>query len=459
MARSNPTVLNITRFIKQGDMVSAYYIYEHINRTDPAKLIDLSTWCFNSLLNAVITNKYKFTNETKHSHRMRVAVDMLRLMDTLGVNADFNTYAIALIIYGQLGDVDALDKTYSLICDRGYNVNTTFIISRMCKAYIIGNREKKGLMYFSQLLSIDNSIRTYNFLLSAYSKVNNENAILETMKKITQAGLKPNAITIAIVSAMYLKNGNYTAVQEYISRARSDGIEMNQRLFNIQMRASNALCDHKATLLFLKEIYAAKILPHTSTINEGLIAHAGLGNWAAVWSYYLTLCKTHSVHKSSMAAIAKALGPLKEKSSLYKLKEMVRSQRVPFRSILFDLMLGYAIKGDAASIFILIDQFQTTFQTVPFEAYHCAILAHYNSKDADACLAYAKSLEEKNLDIKFSLWYTVLLCMMRYKPEKVDWVKEHIQFKYPEILIEDSLEKARRLIESEDERDIKVVFT
>ncbi|KAH6586797.1 hypothetical protein BASA50_000162 [Batrachochytrium salamandrivorans] len=437
------TISDLLRAIRDNNPHYAYSIFQSIEGTNPSLLADVQSFYIALIIESVLQNKHFSSKHEQMPRRLLRASSILRLMSTLGMAPSHRILCLSIFICGGLGDISGVDAAYCQIKALGPRYITKKVITRMCQANIKCGREAEGLEFFNQLLTIDRSARSVTILAQAYSLRGDEAGMLRVLDSATIPNMDTNPTVLSTICMFYQQKNDYAAISKHIAQFKSKGGRVTSQVYLLYMRVANTVGKYQETLSIFSQMLAEDVESNNKILNQLLIAHACLSHTHDMWRVYSQLCRSNSVESNTKHDMVKAIGPIPGTDVLDNLKVISMHLSIPLATLFLDCLVGYASLGDVASTTVLMKELEAILRNLPAWSHDQMVLAYFHSAEVDALLSYVESLEAQNVRISHGTWYTVLLCVMKYRPEMIDSTADRIQSKIPELFIDDWLDRGR----------------
>ncbi|KAH6580371.1 hypothetical protein BASA50_000193 [Batrachochytrium salamandrivorans] len=442
--------------VDSGDFSAAVNRFNKLKELNSSLLANLPPRYWSSIITRIFHRNQGILTNSSIGTRTELAVSALLLMESLGVPHNISTIKCAIDVYGKVEDFEKVNELIKLLNLKGYRPGDTSMLAIICRAYIRCGKDDLGLKEFDKLFQARPGVESYTFLLKTFAEKDSERGVLYTIKRMQMSKLRIDATMASIIADFYYRQKNYSIAKKHISMFKTVGGVLTPEMYITLAKIGNATGDYNAVLEIHREMTVQHIPYEKAMKFEMIIAYAGLGDTNKMWMAYQTALQSGIVDVSPRVAMAKALGSISGTDIIEQIKLMSMYLLIePYRAI-EDLVRGYAIIGDVASVKALVAILEIEQKIYRISVQGQVIVAYNVSGDADGALAYAKFLDKKYGDkIDYGIWGNVLTCVMRLKPELVEEVVAHITTKYPNILIRDELRIARSAISKQSSHFVR----
>ncbi|KAL5038770.1 Pentatricopeptide repeat-containing protein 1, mitochondrial [Batrachochytrium dendrobatidis] len=449
---NHPTIENIKTAIKENDFANAYTMFKEVEQKSPALLASLPPYHFSKIIDIVVREKHKSIGG-ELVNRLHRASDILELMRKLQVRPNYAILLTALYIYGRMQDFSAVNSVFAEIQQREFSDMNRMTLARMCQACILCGQESRGQEYFSQLLHIDRSTRSYNLLIISYSLNNDEMGMLRSLERMLNDRFTPDASSISALCRLYRHRGDPGTVHNHLRVFKDNGGVLTLGMYVILMQMANSLGNYKDVIKYHKEMQAKGIETTSSVLSEILIACAYLDDVNAMWSAYKDYVASGlNLTKAMRFALCQSIGSLATDSSgLSEVIVVAATRNIDLRHMYEQLVRGYVLLGDAESVKVILRQMKVGVKRLRLKEYAHVVWAYVNAGDAESALAYVLDIERRNHSQSPELWFAVLVAVVQFSPESVKKIVDHIQNNFPNVSMDEMWDRVKKQIKGSRE--------
>ncbi|OAJ43480.1 hypothetical protein BDEG_26838 [Batrachochytrium dendrobatidis JEL423] len=392
-------------------------MFKEVEQKSPALLASLPPYHFSKIIDIVVREKHKSIGG-ELVNRLHRASDILELMRKLQVRPNYAILLTALYIYGRMQDFSAVNSVFAEIQQREFSDMNRMTLARMCQACILCGQESRGQEYFSQLLHIDRSTRSYNLLIISYSLNNDEMGMLRSLERMLNDRFTPDASSISALCRLYRHRGDPGTVHNHLRVFKDNGGVLTLGMYVILMQMANSLDD----------------------VN-------------AMWSAYKDYVASGlNLTKAMRFALCQSIGSLATDSSgLSEVIVVAATRNIDLRHMYEQLVRGYVLLGDAESVKVILRQMKVGVKRLRLKEYAHVVWAYVNAGDAESALAYVLDIERRNHSQSPELWFAVLVAVVQFSPESVKKIVGHIQNNFPNVSMDEMWDRVKKQIKGSRE--------
>ncbi|KAH6591542.1 hypothetical protein BASA50_008647 [Batrachochytrium salamandrivorans] len=445
--------------LHKGKMEAAHATFSEIEKTDPEMLTVLTIAGFNRIIEAVSDKTLHILQNYSSKQRVARTREILSRMESSGRKPNNATFEHLLAMYSKQGDLDSIKYLIAWMRSRRIPINDSKSILRsLIFVNVAAGIKTNTMSYFNKLRLLEpQSAAPFNFLMQSYAENNENDNVLNTFALLRDSGIKPTMDTFALVANVYFARHDFTNARTYIDLCKKQFITpeddvpyLTPGMYHILLSILNDQSSHQEARQVVDHMNRVKVRMNLSLQCEDFISLVAVcpskdfSEKKSIWLQYTKLPTSLTTNGRLLKSLAHKLGSIGELQTIALLKEWCLEFGFPYSTSLVNLVGAYVSIKDFDTAKMMVDQLVASEISVPIPAYTRIIHAYADLGDISNALAYLETAAlQRGSFKKWSLFY-VLGKAMTHQSKLVDDVIKFIRKCYPDLTIEQLLQRGRR---------------
>eukprot|EP00842_Homolaphlyctis_polyrhiza_P003041 jgi/Hompol1/3738/HPOL_003333-RA len=437
-----------------SNLALAYRIFGRLKQSNPQSLSILTLKQFDFLVVALQTNRASITSMLSTRQRCAASLEVLRLMERIGLVPLQKTYECVIEGYAIFGDIDAIDLLVHSMEQKGV-IDSRDMPPRIrlayIRAYMMSGKHQTGMRHFREYTRSDKTTAPYNHLIYTFQLLNDKQSMMDLVARMEVLQKpKPDHETYYAVTKLYANrfDGQYSDVHHWYTKYMDSGGKQSAEMYTMLMTAANREGLYAVAEKHFAEMRQLGIQSNDHILEQMIIAEVGLGRDNNAWHRFATLASRVKSPMTVNVALASMQGPILNIEHLHRLKKRISDHHLPIIPTLITMLDAYSRLGDVASCIYLCRELEMTDDRPDAEAHNARIrqslaIAYTFAGDAKKSLEFVNRSFKPTNPVPFSLLYRMLCVAIENQPEMIGPVLDRMKRDYPKTNTAETLEKAR----------------